>query len=349
MWKLFSVSFSFVIMLVFATPTLAGQSYEALKSMFEAYGFEKVSSETIDEADGTLSVKNMTAEQGSYKFHIGEVRAANLRNENWGIIADQIVLSGASRSGDGLLIGFSNLNIDQVELPYPSVSRGVNLSKAILSDAIVIDDTMNAFSFDRLIISSDINRKIFEIGYQGYISGQVMSALIPWTLNPVSKDRVKFSGKVDFQFKSDDLALFDGMLKLEDYGAYRLKLNVAGVGSFLSISQDVIRSAFLDAKIVNAEIVLSDMKWLEAALKAHNEQERLEYIEFLSKLFGGLIAGFGTIDDGLLLKSSIEQFMEDPNRLVIKASPGLKAKDLMGKHERQSLNLNIVESLSENE
>jgi hypothetical protein len=34
---------------------------------------------------------------------------------------------------------------------------------------------------------------------------------------------------------------------------------------------------------------------------------------------------------------------------VIKASPGLKAKDLMGKHERQSLNLNIVESLSENE
>jgi hypothetical protein len=241
------------------------------------------------------------------------------------------------------------LNIDQVEFPYPSVDRGLNWSKAILSDAIVIDDTMNAFSFDQLILSSDINRKIFEIGYQGYISGKVLSALIPWTLNPVSKDRVKFSGNVNFEFKSDGLALFDGLIKLDDYGGYRLKLDVAGVNSFLSITPYLIRSAFLDAKIENAEIDLNDMKWLGAALNAHNRQERLEYIEFVSKLFGGLIASFGTIDDGLLLQSSIEQFMKDPNRLVIKASPGLKAKDLMGKHERQSLNLNIVESLSENE
>lgn len=331
------------------TPALSGPVYDALKRILEEQGLQNVTATSVKEGESSLSVTKLVADQDGYKIQINELTAINPKVNNWGLEADQLIISGASRTGDGIVIGFGKTNVDRVELPYPSVKRGIGWSKAIMSDAIIIDDAMNAFSFDRLILSRRDNGKIYELGYQGHISGQVLSVLFPWTLNPVSKDRVKFSGNVSLDVKSEGLSMFDGLLNLEGYGRYNIKIGASGLPQKAFIRPSVFGLDVSNVEISNVEIVLDDMKWLGMALNAHSAETRKEYIEFVSKLFGGIIAGLGTIDDGILLKSSIEHFMNDPYKLVIKASPGVKIKDLKGNHERRSLNLNIVESLSANE
>jgi len=338
--------FGALFSVVGVTPALSGPAYDSLKRVLEDQGLQNVSAASVEDVDGSLKVTKLTADQDGYKIQINELTATSPKANDWGFAADRLVFSGASRTGDGMVVGFGKLNLDRVELPYSTSDRRLVLSTAIMADAIVMDDAMNALSLDRFILSRTEGGKVIDLGYQGHVSGQVLSALVPWAVTPVVEERVPFQGSMKLDAGSGVAASLSTFLKLDGFGDYQLKFALSGFPSDALTQPQSLVSSYGDAKLEKFELTLGNMEWLGEALAKHTEEERSAFIEFVSKLSGGIIAQLGTIDDGLLLKNSVEAFMKAPSRLVISAAPGLRIKDLSGKREPQSLNLNIVESLS---
>lgn len=330
-------------------PAYSGQAYDALRRFLQEQGFENVKAIAVKEDQTSLVVSSLTADRDGSSIKIEEVSVVNPRSNEAGFSADQMVFLNASQQGEGLVVGFSKLNMTNVDFPFMVSLKPIGLTSAIMTDVIAMDETMNAFSVDRFIFTRDERGGNIDIGFSGHISGNVLSSLIPWTLSDVSSERVGVRGTMKMLASGDGGATLSSQLKLEGYGNYGLGFELSEVSKRQLNQPNSLIPSYEDVKIEKVEFSLSHMEWLGEALARHPSELRTDFIDYISRISGGAIASLGNLEDGLLLKSTVKAFMEAPSSLTVSASPGFRIKDLSGKREPRSLDLNIVESVSAGE
>ena len=324
----------------------AGPSFDAFKRILEERGLKNVSSASVEDVDGGFRVFNLSADQDGKKVSIKEIIATNAKAMEWGFSADRIVISEAKQEGNDMGVAIRQLTLSALELPYSTSQRSVGLSSAIMTDFVAIDAGLNALAFDRFMMTLEPDGKAADVGFKGYVSGTVLSSLVPWALSPVQEDRVPFNGSMKITASDDQRASLSSEIKLSGYGDYEFSFDLSDVKEQKLDDYNAVFHSYKDVKVASVRFSMSNMEWLGKALKKHPTNDVDGLIDFISNISGGLVAQIGTIDDGILLKNSVKAFMEAPSGLTISATPGLKVIDMTGSREPQSLNLKIVESLS---
>lgn len=326
-----------------SAPALSGPSYDAFVAIMEKEGFKKVAAETVDETAETLSVSNLTAEGDGSTLNIGAIIATNPRVVGSAFEADQMVIREASRTNNDVVVGFSKMNVANILISHSGESANFTWDSISLTDAIAMDGAMNAVSMDRLIASRSSDARIFEVGFQGHVSGAVLSSLVPWSLSPVSEDRVPFHGDMTIGVTGVDGAEVRSSLGLSGYGDYAVQFKVSGVE--IEKLQEVrgVQSAFDNAVVKEVSFDLKNMSWLDAAISKRGETEKADFITFVSRVLGGVIAGIGTLDDGIFFRDAVSEFMKAPRNVSIKAQPEIRFNNAGEQPKPKSLNIEIYE------
>lgn len=328
--------FSCFVMSASMSGSYADSVADAFLKVLDGAGFRDIRPGSISEERDALTLDNIKAEMDGVEFQVAKIVVSGAVVEDEEFFAKNIVITEARRMTSEFIIGFDELVLSDVSFDYSGTLQALP-SSVVLSNGVLMDSSMSAVSIEFANFTKD-DAGGLQLSLGGNVAGGIITAFMPGVLSPVSRDVVPFSVGIGVDHVVDNKIKLISSLDVDGYGKYQLNGEFSGDAAGVSL---LPLSRIKEYRSDNFQLTLSGMEWVQEFLSKHPSDEIEKYTIFMSKVLGGIIAGFGTFKDGLLVEGFVKDFLNKPSDVSIKASPDEVLDNLFSRGRNKSLNFVI--------